>query len=418
VQILLSQVPKRLSLQTDRTAPRSIPLYRPLEVETGDRSGLLFALASALFGQRVQILESEVHTENERVYDRFRLVEFDGSPIDASRRLEIQVAVLTVSDTRTEQTDHSGALARRAILEAGHAVFDHRIVRDEQEAVRSVVTSWLAAEACEAVIVTGGTGVSSRDRTFEAISRLLEMDLPGFGRSFPPPDDDYSLRSHVRAVIEYLEYVKRGPVHLFGNSMGGAIAIVVAASRPDLVRTLTLVSPAVPDLRPRWRRQDPVLPLMMLPGLGTALLRRLEQASPEIRVRRMLQLCFADPTSVPPERLTEAVAEIRYRARLGWASDAVIRSLRGLVASYLAPGASRMSARMGAIRAPTLVVWGDRDRLVNVTGAARTARAIPGARLLVIRDVGHVAQMEQPGTVARAVLALLDDTPEVLSTRP
>src|SRR5262245_29421280 len=118
------------------------------------------------------------------------------------------------------------------------------------------------------------------------------LDLPGFGRSFPPPDDDYSLHSHVRAVTEYLEYMKRGPVHRFGNSMGGAIAIVVAASRPDLVRTLTLVSPAVPDLRPHWRRQDPVLPLMMLPGLGPAVLRRLEQASPEIRVRRMLRLCF------------------------------------------------------------------------------------------------------------------------------
>jgi [protein-PII] uridylyltransferase len=69
-----------------------------LEVETGDRSGLLFALASALFAQRVQILESEVHTENDRVYDRFRLVEFSGAPIDASRRLEIQVAVLTAME--------------------------------------------------------------------------------------------------------------------------------------------------------------------------------------------------------------------------------------------------------------------------------------------------------------------------------
>jgi [protein-PII] uridylyltransferase len=66
-----------------------------LEVETGDRSGLLFSLASALFGQRVQILESEVHTEQDRVFDRFRLVEFDGSPITSARRLEIQVAVLT-----------------------------------------------------------------------------------------------------------------------------------------------------------------------------------------------------------------------------------------------------------------------------------------------------------------------------------
>jgi [protein-PII] uridylyltransferase len=69
-----------------------------LEVETGDRSGLLFSLASALFGQRVQILESEVHTENDRVFDRFRIVEFNGTPIDAARRLEIQVAVLTAME--------------------------------------------------------------------------------------------------------------------------------------------------------------------------------------------------------------------------------------------------------------------------------------------------------------------------------
>ncbi len=65
-----------------------------LEVETTDRSGLLFSLASALFGQKVQIVESEVRTVDERVFDRFRLVEFDGAPISSARRLEIQVAVL------------------------------------------------------------------------------------------------------------------------------------------------------------------------------------------------------------------------------------------------------------------------------------------------------------------------------------
>jgi len=65
-----------------------------LEVETTDRSGLLFSLASALFSQHVQIVESEVRTVDNRVFDRFRLVEFDGSPISSARRLEIQVAVL------------------------------------------------------------------------------------------------------------------------------------------------------------------------------------------------------------------------------------------------------------------------------------------------------------------------------------
>lgn len=70
------------------------------------------------------------------------------------------------------------------------------------------------------------------------------LDLPGFGRSDPPPSSSYALRTHVRAVIALLERQGRGPVHLFGNSLGGAVSTRVAARRPDLVRTLTLISPA------------------------------------------------------------------------------------------------------------------------------------------------------------------------------
>jgi [protein-PII] uridylyltransferase len=70
-----------------------------LEVETDDRSGLLLALAHALFDQRVQIVESEVKTVGGRVRDRFQIVEFDGQPIGAARRLEIQVAILSAVQT-------------------------------------------------------------------------------------------------------------------------------------------------------------------------------------------------------------------------------------------------------------------------------------------------------------------------------
>jgi [protein-PII] uridylyltransferase len=72
--------------------------FATLEVETGDRSGLLLALAQALFQQRVQIISSQVKTTGTRVYDRFSIVELDGSPIGPGRRLEIQVAVLTAVD--------------------------------------------------------------------------------------------------------------------------------------------------------------------------------------------------------------------------------------------------------------------------------------------------------------------------------
>lgn len=72
--------------------------FSTLEVETGDRSGLLLALAQALFNQRVQIVSSQVKTNGTRVFDRFGIVELDGSPISPGRRLEIQVAVLTAVD--------------------------------------------------------------------------------------------------------------------------------------------------------------------------------------------------------------------------------------------------------------------------------------------------------------------------------
>jgi [protein-PII] uridylyltransferase len=73
-------------------------VFSTLEVETGDRSGLLLALAQALFQQRVQIIGSQVKTTGTRVFDRFHIVEFDGSPISSSRRLDIQVAVISAVD--------------------------------------------------------------------------------------------------------------------------------------------------------------------------------------------------------------------------------------------------------------------------------------------------------------------------------
>ena len=81
----------------------------------------------------------------------------------------------------------------------------------------------------------------------------------GFGLSPPPDDGDYSMPAHVRAVVRLIESEGRVPVHLFGNSLGGAVATVVAARRPELVRTLTLVSPALPDFRQNLLLEDRTL---------------------------------------------------------------------------------------------------------------------------------------------------------------
>jgi pimeloyl-ACP methyl ester carboxylesterase len=241
----------------------------------------------------------------------------------------------------------------------------------------------------------------------------IALDLPGFGRTEPPGDFDYSIPGHADAVARFVRGLGTGPVHLFGNSMGGAIAMYVAADHPDLVRTLTLVSPAVPDLRPfTSRMSDPRLAIAYLPLVGAAVRRRLAAEPLDRRVDRLMRLVFADVDRVPQSRKDEAAAEFSERERMVWANPALARSTIGLFRSWLVPRSRSMWTLAPRIAAPTLVVWGTADKLVTVRKAPRTAQLIPRARLLVLPRVGHVAQMERPGTVARAVLGMWEQVAE------
>jgi pimeloyl-ACP methyl ester carboxylesterase len=233
------------------------------------------------------------------------------------------------------------------------------------------------------------------------------IDLPGFGRSRPPAGFDFTPAAHADALLCFLAG-RNEPVHLVGNSLGGAIAISVAARRPELVRTLTLVSPAMPDRRPDPRRMADVrLALALVPGrIGERARAGLAAVPPRVRAEQVVRVCFGDPSRVPEHRLVEAAEEIARRAGLTWAQEAGEKTARAMVASWWW-GASPWAAA-ARVQAPTLVVWGDRDRLVSPRLAARTAATIPGARLLMLPGVGHVAQMEATETVARAVAALWD----------
>ncbi len=164
------------------------------------------------------------------------------------------------------------------------------------------------------------------------------LDLPGFGFSPLPADGDYSLDAHAAAVCGLIE--KRGywPVHLIGNSLGGAVCVKVAARRPDLVRTLTLVSPALPDLRPR------VLPmrlsLLCAPRLGPWLLTRAQLISPVDRISIVIRDVYADPSVVHAKRRAEEIEELIRRDGLGYAGDVLLACARGLVAEYVRRGSA------------------------------------------------------------------------------
>jgi pimeloyl-ACP methyl ester carboxylesterase len=193
--------------------------------------------------------------------------------------------------------------------------------------------------------------------------------------------------------------------------MGGAISLIVAARRPDLIRTLTVISPAVPDLKVRAHalKSDWRMGLLLVPMLGMVALRKLGQVPVEARVKGTIALCFADPSRLSAARYQEAIAEARDRIGRPWLEVAMLRSTRGLVRSQFLKNRTGW-AQMRSITAPTLVLWGDEDRLVAPDLAPFVAAAIPNARLLVLENIGHVAMMEDPVTSARAMLALVEDT--------
>jgi len=290
----------------------------------------------------------------------------------------------------------------------------------ELPAIQVFVRTAPAPEGAEPALFVHGLGGSSTNWTdlMDLLSRRSDdhpavpplacsaIDLPGFGWSPPRPDGHYSVSSHAAAVIELIERRGHWPVHLIGNSMGGAIATRVAGRRPDLVRTLTLVSPALPDLRPR------PLPLRLAmaaaPGIGPRLVDWVRRLPADVRTDRMLKDLYTDPGLVHELRRAEEIAEVLRRDDLEYVNEALVLSARSLVGEYFRPGPRSLWRDAVRTTAPTLVLHGSHDRLVNPVMAAKAARSFRRARVLVLPGVGHVAMMERPAVVAAEIRAFLD----------
>lgn len=96
----------------------------------------------------------------------------------------LSIGVLTVSDTRTEETDTSGAYLVESLQSCGHTLADKKIIIDDIYMIRSVISQWIAHEDIQAILVTGGTGFSGRDSTPEAVSVLFDKEVEGYGELF------------------------------------------------------------------------------------------------------------------------------------------------------------------------------------------------------------------------------------------
>lgn len=139
----------------------------------------------------------------------------------AARETTVTVGLVTVSDTRTPETDVNGAYLREHVAAAGAEVVGYHVVPDEPEAVRAVVTELVAA--ARIVLVNGGTGISARDTTFDVLDAMLEKRLPGFGELF-----------------RMLSWEQVGPAAMLSRATAGTFRGAVVISTPGSPKAVAL----------------------------------------------------------------------------------------------------------------------------------------------------------------------------------
>lgn len=213
--------------------------------------------------------------------------------------------------------------------------------------------------------------------------RVIRFDLPGFGLTGPDPQADYSIDAYVRFVLALLDALAVETFVVGGNSLGGEIAWQTAVAQPQRVQALVLVDAT------GYASQPESVPLAFQLARSTLASVLLERILPRGLVLASLRDVVGDPKIV-----TAALVDRYY--------DMAVRAgnRRALVQRLRSAFVDR-SEEIGRLRLPTLVLWGGRDRLLPVQFAQRFAHDIPGARLVVWPELGHLPQLEDP---ARTVL--------------
>jgi pimeloyl-ACP methyl ester carboxylesterase len=234
--------------------------------------------------------------------------------------------------------------------------------------------------------------------------RGFAPDLPGFGRT-PPLPGLGGIRQQADLLGKLMDAEFDQPAHVFGNSMGGAAAVALAAQRPEQVASLTLVSPALPH--PRASATALWFTAVATPRLGKAVLERTKQLPFERRFQASLSMIFGDPRALPPEVRQVYEEELHRRDSQPWGTQATIDGARSVLLSSLAPPRRSLWADAATVRCPVLLIYGGRDRLVSAKIRTKAQSAFQDARLLYIPNSGHVSQMEHPEQVEKAFRQLI-----------
>ena len=220
--------------------------------------------------------------------------------------------------------------------------------------------------------------------------RVVAPDLPGFGESDRDPGADYSMGAQARAVVAFADALGLGRFHLAGSSMGGRIAAEVAARDPGRLLSLWLLAPA----GARGERLSEMIETLQAGG-DLPLFARTAQ-----EYRASVDFTMSRPPDIPKPALRVLAAET---AR-GYALN---RQIFDLISAEFAAGPSTEEILDG-VDVPTLVTWGQDDRVLHPSGAGTIAARMPSATVRTMPDTGHLPMMEDPDAAAADYLAFLD----------
>jgi pimeloyl-ACP methyl ester carboxylesterase len=245
------------------------------------------------------------------------------------------------------------------------------------------------------IILIHGTGASLHTwegwaTALKAQRRVIRFDLPGFGLTGPPPDNDYRLPRYATFVVAVMDQLGIKQAIIAGNSLGGEVAWKTAVDYPGRVRKLVLVDaggyPFVPKDMPigfRLARIDALQPLTS---------RLLPRSAIESSVRSV----YGDPGKITPE-LLDRYQELTLREGNRTALNERFR--QHAIGQY--------AAQIVQVKAPTLILWGGRDRLITPEYGDHFLRDIAGSRLVRFDDLGHVPQEEAPARTLAAAQAFM-----------
>lgn len=223
-------------------------------------------------------------------------------------------------------------------------------------------------------------------RELKSSRRVIRFDLPGFGLTGPSADGDYRIESYVRFVAAMLDRLGVSHCVIAGNSFGGEVAWETALAHPQRIEKLILVDAAGYPLQPKS------IPIGFRIARIPVLNRVMEFVLPRGLVESSVRDVYGDPGKVTPE-LVDRYFAITLREG----------NRRALAKRFEQMAAGLRGDRIAALKLPTLILWGGRDRLIPPTDAQNFHRDIVGSRLSLFDELGHVPQEEDPAaTVAVA----------------